>query len=176
MKPQNVVSYNSEDHKVKIRPSASTLYNHFGYDSDNSPYAGGSNYDSKRLLPEHLLFRDRDGVWTSPINPFISEDTLVGDSCDIKQSSYYEHCRSLLNCTVCLGNNHCSWCKTSNQCHPIIKEGCHCPEVCLHGIDPYRICHDYQPGTIVLGQVDNIAPGSRGTREAAFVPMKIVET
>ena len=58
--------------------------NHFGYDPDNSPYAGGSNYDSKRLLPENLLFKDRDGVWTSPINPFINENTLVGDDCDIK--------------------------------------------------------------------------------------------
>jgi len=46
-----------------------------------------------------------------------------------------------------MNNEHCEWCKTSNKCNPIVKPGCHCPEVCMEGIDPYRLCDDFPPGT-----------------------------
>lgn len=175
-KIMDTVTYNSESRKNIVRASALHLKNHFGYESDNSPYAGG-NRMKNQFDPHKLNFKDRDGVWTSPINTNLDNNTVIGDSCDIKQSAYYSHCTNLPNCTVCMNNEHCEWCKTSNKCNPIVKAGCRCPEVCMEGIDPYRLCDDFPAGTQILGKAANIAPESQGKENnAVFAPLKVVET
>lgn len=170
------VSYNSDQRKNFVRASALHLRNHFGYDSDNSPYAGG-NRMKNQFDPHNLKFKDREGVWTTPVNANMEANSLIGDTCDIKQSAYYQHCTNLPNCTVCMANEHCEWCNTSNKCNPIVKTGCNCPEVCMEGIDPYRLCNDFQEGTQILGKAANIAPESTGKENnAVFAPLKVVET
>ena len=98
-------------------------------------------------------------MWSSPINPNMKADSLIGEDCDIEQSIYYDHCRSMDRCIVCNGNRHCEWCPYTGICNPTVKEGCHCPNVCIDAIDPNRNCNG---DAVVMGSVDNVAPNSKG--------------
>ena len=79
----DTVSYNSESRKNIVRVSVLHLKNHFRYESDNSPYTDSSRMKDQ-FDPHKLNFKDRDGVWTSPINTNLDNNTVIGDSCDIK--------------------------------------------------------------------------------------------
>lgn len=127
----------------------------------------------KAFLPQYLKFKTPDGVWSSPINPNMKPDSLIGDDCDVEASIYFDHCRAMDRCVLCNGNAHCEWCPETGKCNPAIKEGCHCPNVCIDAIDPNRNCNGNQ---VIMGAIDNVAPNSKGTREAEIAPLKIVET
>lgn len=134
------VTYNTATTKKFIKSDGSNLRNHFGYPWDESPYAGGAAI-KKQFDPKYLKFRTPDGVWSSPINPNMKPDSLIGDDCDVEASIYFNHCRSIDRCIVCNGNAHCEWCPETELCNPKVKEGCHCPNVCIDAIDPNRNCN-----------------------------------
>jgi hypothetical protein len=79
----DIVTYNTATTKKFIKSDGSSLRNHFGYKWDESPYAGGANM-KKQFDPKVLKFKTKDGVWTSPINPNMKGDSLIGDDCEIE--------------------------------------------------------------------------------------------
>lgn len=119
------------------------------------------------------MFRNPDGVWSSPINHNMKPDSLIGDDCDVEASIYYDHCKAIDRCIVCNGNSNCEWCPETDKCNPRIKEGCSCPNVCIDAIEPNRNCNG---DSVVMGSVSEVAPGSQGVKDALFAPKKIVET
>jgi hypothetical protein len=166
---KDVVTYNTETTKKFIKSDGSNLRNHFGYAWDESPYAGGPQM-KKAFLPQFLKFKNPDGVWSSPINHNMKGDSLIGEDCDVEASIYYDHCKALDTCIVCNGNSNCEWCPEKDICTPRIKEGCSCPNVCIDAIDPNRNCN---ADNVVMGSVANVAPESKGVKDAEWAAKKI---
>jgi hypothetical protein len=65
------------------------------------------------------MLKNKDGSWTKVINPNLKAGDLIGESCEIKQSSYYDHCRLITNCEECNANEGiCDWCPGDSKCNP----------------------------------------------------------
>lgn len=130
------------------------LRNHYGYNPRDSPYGGkGDNIDVRRLV-----FRNSDGTWTKPINIHLKPNDLIGESCDIKQSAYYDHCRIITTCQECNANEGiCSWCPGDKKCNPEVKPGCSCPFICPFSFEPNHACDN---NLRVFGALQHVAPDS----------------